>query len=201
MVGLFDRDVFLKLLCCDLWHDALAALEITHPYRMPSTTSIKSSEKIIRPWLADASVADMVVTRMCHVVQQVPVIEEAWVRQAEANPTYAEAANTEDIDAGEAMLLGVLEALGDPNVLVTGDKRFIVALRTQMPARHVPVAGRILTLEHCLLALCEARGVAFVVPRLLPAAGCDGSIRLALGSHKGTDHAEVLNAMRSMAAS
>jgi hypothetical protein len=199
VVGLFDRDVFLKLLCCDLWHEALAALGITHPYRMPSTTGIKSSERVIRRWLPDAAAADPAIARVVAVVQAVPVIEDAWVRGAEASPAYEQAANLENIDAGEAMLLGVLEALGDPNVLVTGDKRFIGALKAEMPARHAAVAGRILTLEQCLLAICKARGVAFVVARLLPAAGCDGSIRLALGSHQGANHAEVMNALTSMA--
>lgn len=34
----FDKDVFIKLACCDLWDDTLVAIGVTHPYRLASAT-------------------------------------------------------------------------------------------------------------------------------------------------------------------
>jgi hypothetical protein len=157
LVGLFDRDVFLKLACCDLWNETVEALRIGRAYRLPSTT-VKSSARIFERWLPDNAAVMAATARLTAMVEQVPILEDAWAEAARSSAHYADIANLPDIDAGEALLLGIVEALGDPNVLVTGDKRFIGALKTRAPGRHAAVAGRLLSLERCLIAVCEARG-------------------------------------------
>jgi hypothetical protein len=196
MVGLFDRDVFLKLACCGLWDETLPALGITHPYRLASCT-VSSSGTIFQRSLRDAAVIEAAKARLHTMVVAVPVIEAAWAAAAEASSDYAEVVNTTDVGGGEALLLAILQALGDPNVLVTGDKRFLTALKTHFPERHAAVIGRILSLERCLLAVCETHGIGYVVTRVLPVAGCDGSIRMALGGHQGADHAAFVDALVS----
>lgn len=151
---------------------------------------------IVRRTLPAAAI-EMAAARLHSMVSDVPVVEEAWAAAAECSVGFAELANTADIDAGEAQLFVILEALGDPGVLVTGDKRFLNALKANFSERHAAVAERLLSLEGCLCAVCETRGVDYVVARVLPVAVCDGSMRLALGCHQGSDHTAFLQALRS----
>lgn len=196
LVGLFDRDVFLKLACLGLWHEAVAAAGVTAPYRLPSC-SVSGSAPVLRRWLKDPAVLQAASDRLAAMVAAVPVVDDGLAAAARAAPSFAELANTDDIDAGEAVLVAVLEASEDPAVLLTGDKRFVGALRTHHPARFAALARRILSFERCLALVCQAHGTTLVVERAIPAAACDGSLRLALGVPPGTDHASFLEALAS----
>lgn len=196
MVGLFDRDVFLKLACVGLWDEVLAATGVTLPYRLPSC-SVSGSVPVLRRWLKDPAVLQAATDRLAAIVAAVPILDDRLAAVARATPAFAEVANTEGIDAGEALLVTMLEVAESHAILLTGDKRFVAALRTRHFARFAALAGRILSFERCLALVCQAHGPALVVGRALPVAACDGSLRLALGLPPGADHASFLEALMS----
>ena len=196
LVGLFDRDVVLKLACLGLWDEVLAATGVTRPYRLPSC-SVTGSAPVFRRWLKDRAVLQAATDRLAAIVTAVPVVDEGPATASRATPSFVDLANTEDIDAGEALLVAMLEAAADPAILLTGDKRFVAALRNHHPARYAALAGRVLSLERCLTLVCQAHGAAFVVERAIPVVTCDGSLRLALGMPPGADHASFVEALAS----
>ncbi len=196
VVGLFDRDVFIKLGCCDLWGETLAATGVTRPYRLPSCT-VSSSTRLLRRSLQDPSVLQGATTRLQAMVASVPVLDESVEATAKAAPGFTDLANTDDIDVGEAVLVVALEALADPDLVLTGDKRFVASLRRNFPQRFALLARRILSFEACLTMVCRTHGVAHVVDRVRPVAGCDGTLRLALGPSAGQDHRYFLEALAS----
>jgi hypothetical protein len=196
LVGLFDRDVFLKLACLGLWDEVLAATGVTAPYRLPSC-SVSGSASVLRRWLKDPAILQAAMDRLAAIAAAVPVVDEGLAAAARSAPSFTDLANTDDIDAGEALLVGMLEAATNPAVLLTGDKRFVGALRTRHPVRYAALAGRVLSLERCLALVCQAHGAALVVGKAIPVAACDGSLRIALGVPPGADHASFLEALAS----
>ena len=72
MIGLFDRDVFLKLCCCGLFDEALAALGVTQPFRLVSTTSTSSNNRILKRTLPGLDLAP-VLSHLAHAIATVPV--------------------------------------------------------------------------------------------------------------------------------
>ncbi|MCO6418352.1 hypothetical protein JYK14_19595 [Siccirubricoccus sp. KC 17139] len=131
------------------------------------------------------------------MVATVPILDESVEATARAAPGFMDLANTEDIDVGEAILVVALEALTEPDLLLTGDKRFVASLRHHFPERFALLARRIFSFETCLSLVCRDRGVAYVIERVRPVAACDGTLRLALGSGGGTDHTSFLEALGS----
>lgn len=196
MVGLFDRDVFLKVACLGLWEEVLATTGVTSPYRLPSC-SVSGSVPVLRRWLKDPVVLKAATDRLAAIVAAVPVVDDKLALAARAEPSFAELANTDDIDAGEALYAAMLEAADNHAILLTGDKRFVAALRTFHSARFAALSGRILSFERCLALVCEAHGAAFVIDRAVPVAACDNSLRLALGLPPGADHASFIEALKS----
>jgi hypothetical protein len=192
VVGLFDRDVFIKLACCDLWEAALAATGITKPIRLASCT-VSSSMAKVKKRLTDSALREATRARLERMVGVSEVVAGAEVLR----PVLAELMRVADVDEGEALLFASLETLEDPSVFLTGDKRFLDALKVSFPERFAAARERILTFEGCLLRICQVNGVPYVVERLVPAAACDGVIPLALGGHNGADEQAFLGALRS----
>jgi hypothetical protein len=184
VVGLFDRDVFIKLACCDLWEAALAATGITKPIRLASCT-VSSSMAKVKKRLTDSALREATRARLERMVGVSEVVAGAEVLR----PVLAELMRVADVDEGEALLFASLETLED--------KRFLDALKVSFPERFAAARERILTFEGCLLRICQVNGVPYVVERLVPAAACDGVIPLALGGHNGADEQAFLGALRS----
>jgi hypothetical protein len=193
-IGLFDRDVLLKLVLCDLWGETLSALGVGRPYRLPSC-SVAGSASILRRWAPDDAIRAAVLIRLSAVVQAVPQIDDALAQEIKASSGYAVLANTEDIDAGEALLFRMLEMRSPQDLLLTGDKRFVSALRSEFPDRFAVVERRILSFERCLRIICGVHGEAYVMERCRSAIACDGVLRLALGSGRTADAADFLAAL------
>ena len=180
LIGLFDRDVFLKLACCDLWDDLLVATGITRPFRLASCT-VKASVKVVDRRITAEAARSAIRERLNTMVAAVPVIDDALAVRAMTTATYRQITDPvmDGIDGGEALLIGMSQLMSDPYVLISGDKRFIAALRKQFPAIYADLHGRILSFERCLVAICDA------------------ALRLALGSGIDIDDAFFLHALRS----
>lgn len=180
MIGLFDRDVFLKLGCCDLWREAIAALGVTQAYRLESTSSERSNTRIVKRILGEVGPEDA-LARINVMVAEVPVVADGLLDGLEHSQEYALLDGVEDIDAGEQLLGAIL--LRDPatQILVSGDKRFVRAFRSHLPDRWNAVSESVVSFEMCLLAIEESYGFDFLLQRVHPVKHCDGSLTLALG--------------------
>ncbi len=134
---------------------------------------------------------------MAYIIARVPPIDDDLADQVFAADSFIAMANTPGIDDGEAILVGMLQISQDPNVLVTGDKRFVAALRVHFPDVFCMIRGRLLTFEKCLRMICDARGTAYVVDHVAKAATCDGTLRAALGTNHPCDEVSFLKALKS----
>ncbi|MBY5483244.1 MULTISPECIES: hypothetical protein [Rhizobium] len=180
MIGLFDRDVFLKLGCCDLWHEALAALGVTQAYRLESMSSERSNTRIVKRILGEVGPEDT-LARVSIMVAEVPVLAEGLLDGLEDSQEYALLNGVEDIDAGEQLLGAILLRNPATQILVSGDKRFVRAFRNHLPDRWNAVSESVISFEMCLLAIEGSYGFDFLLQRVHPVKHCDGSLMLALG--------------------
>lgn len=186
MIGLFDRDVFLKLGCCDLWHEAVDALGVTQAYRLESTSSEQSNAKIVKRILREVGPEDA-LARISAMVAEVPVLADDLLEGLEDSQEYALLDGVEDIDAGEQMLGAILLRDPETQILVSGDKRFVRAFRDHLPDKWVAVSGSVISFEMCLLAIEEVYGFDHLLQRVHPVKHCDGSLNLAIGHQPSAD--------------
>jgi hypothetical protein len=180
VIGLFDRDVFLKLCCCNLWFEAIEALGISQPYRLASTSSAKSNRKIIIRRLAHID-PEETARRTQDIVNAVPVVPDDLLDGIFKSAAFYELSDIEEIDVGEQVLAAIL--IDDPSgrVLLSGDKRFVKAFREHLPDRWDILGKSIISFEACILAIEDRYGFDLLLERALPVKHCDESLRLAFG--------------------
>lgn len=179
-----DRDVFLKLICCDIWDESLAAIQITHPFRLASA-SAKGCEKPLKRRKLDDGLHLATIARLHRICSIVPVMPDTITQAAQAHTLFNPMIGTAGIDGGEAILaLGVLQHEA-PSRLITGDKRFLNALAEHFPTEYRQLRPLTVTFERCLLAVCDIVGFEAIRERLIVARKCDGTLDLALKSHGG----------------
>lgn len=192
----FDKDVFLKLACCDVWEETRNALGVTHPYRLASATA-SGSKTALRRMAIGNTLRAAATERLAILAAQVPIVPEHWVAAATTTDLYNSMIATEDLDSGEAQIALVALDCEHPNRLITGDKRFLLALKKAFPGPFERLRPRIVTFEQCLLAVCEVYGYDLVRDRLIAAKGCDGSLANAVGSSGQASDAAFREAMLS----
>lgn len=182
MDGLFDRDVFLKLCCCNIWGEALEALGIINAYRLAATSSETSNRKLISRMLGDSDPTEAII-RTQEIVAVVPVLPDHMISAIYATEGFKELAGIDDIDGGEQILAAILINNPEGRVLLSGDKRFVQAFRRNLPDRWETLSGSIISFELCLLAVEARYGFDYVFERVHPVRCCDDSLRLALGEN------------------
>lgn len=192
----FDRDIFIKLACCDLWEETLEVFGVTHPYRLASATA-SGSKTALRRMAIDDDLRAAATKRLERMAKQVPVVPEGWVAAAVMTDLYNRMSFTDGIDTGEAQIALVALHCEHDNKLVTGDKRFMATMAGAFPDEFDRLKPVVVTFEHCLLAVCEAKGYEHVRDRLVAAKGCDGSLKNAVGSDGQASYESFKEAMRS----
>lgn len=192
----FDKDVFIKLACCDLWEETLEVLGVTHPYRLASATA-SGSKTALRRMAIDDDLRAAATERLKNMAEQVPVVQAGWVSAAVTTDLYNRMSFTDGIDTGEAQIALVALHCEHDNKLVTGDKRFLAAMADTFPGEFERLKPVVVTFERCLLAICEAKGYEHVKERLIAAKGCDGSLRHAVGSDGQANDESFKKAMLS----
>lgn len=180
MIGLFDRDVFLKLCCCNLWLEAVEALGISEPYRLAATSSEKSNRKKIIKMLGDVDLEDAFL-RTQEVVATVPVLPDELVEEIYAAQSFQKLSGIDGIDGGEQVLAAILIAAPEGRVLLSGDKRFVQAFRENLPEYWDALGSSIISFEACMLAVEERYGFEYLLERVHAVKHCDGSLKLAVG--------------------
>lgn len=193
----FDRDVYVKLACCDIWQDTLEAFGITHPYRLASASEKGARSALRRRPDLNEEVFEATAARVRSMSADVPVIPVNWIEPAVGHQLYQRMLETDGIDAGEAVLALVSLICEKENRLISGDKRFLQALSFAFPNEFSRLQPLILTFERCLLAVCELRGYEAVRDRLKAAKACDRALMIALGSQGGASYDEFQAALRS----
>lgn len=194
MIGLFDRDVFLKLGCCALWDMAVDALQVTEPYRLAATSSDRSNRKAVGKMLGALDIEPS-IARITAMVQSVPVLGDDMIADIEASDGFQRLGGIDGIDGGERVLAAIL--IQDPaaQLLISGDKRFVGAMQNAAPADWATIQGSVISFESCLLAVEAMHGFEVILDHAHPVCCCDGSLRMALG---GTpDAATFRHAMAS----
>lgn len=180
MIGLFDRDVFFKLCCCDLWTEALFALGITQPFRLASTSSERSNRRAISGMLRGQD-PESAIDRAKAALAMVPVLSDDLVEGIESTEEFEALGTIDGIDAGEQQLAAILLRQAEDHIMISGDKRFVRAFRDGLPAEWDKIKGSVISFEACLLAVEAAYGFELLVERAFSARCCDGTLKLALG--------------------
>lgn len=193
--GLFDRDVFLKLACVDLWEETLDALVITRPYRLASTSNAASSERLLRRRCMPDDVFDGASERLKKMVATVPVLPGSWLADAQRTDVFNKLITI--TDAGEAGLTAIALEVDLSAVVITGDKRHVNILQAELPQEASRLKGRLLTFEDCLSACRLKHGFGLVLSKAVPAVKCDGMLGLALSSGAATTEQHFIDALRS----
>ncbi len=181
--ALFDRDVFLKLAFCDLWAECLDALGITHPYRLASA-SVRSAKIPLSRWNPPDALRTGTLQRVDALQSAVPIIPETWMAQANGHPLYnaMTAPGQKGIDPNDARLAIIALSLSTKIMLVSGDKRFFRALRSDFPQEFERLHSSLICFEDCLCAIVKRIGIETIRDRLNAAKSCDGTLRNAIGS-------------------
>ncbi|PWC88826.1 hypothetical protein TSH100_06315 [Azospirillum sp. TSH100] len=200
MVGhnaLFDRDVFLKLAACDLFDETIGVLGIARSYRLPSAT-VSGARGMLRRWQPAAAVQDAFLERLRVLQEKVEVIPEAWFMECGSDPRFnAMIAPGLNIDVGEAQLTIITLSRPDPNLLISGDKRFVAGMASNFPEDFAILRGSLICFEDCLKAVVQHHGLEAIRVRLVAARGCDGTLKNALQSDCAATQIEFLEALES----
>lgn len=182
MIGLFDRDVFYKLCCCNPFDETVHALGITEPYRLGATSSEGSNRKAVTRLLSGMD-PEEAIERVQSLVLAVPVLSDDLVEDVTATEDYQALGDVDDIDAGEQLLAAILLHRPDGRLLISGDKRFAQAVRSKLPGQWNAIRGSVISFEACLVAVEAIYGFEYLLERVSLPRSCDGSLRLALGAN------------------
>ena len=192
----FDRDVYVKLACCDIWQETLDSLGVTHPYRLASAGP-RGARSTLRRRNLDEEFLSAVANRVERMTATVPVVPAEWLLAARTDERYLRLQDAVGIDQGDAVLALVSLRSDLENRLISGDKRFLKALATDFPDLFKRLRPSLISFERCLMAVCAQHGFDAVRERLRVARGCDGTLALALGADGNADFDEFSSALKS----
>jgi hypothetical protein len=187
LIGLFDRDVFLKLGCCNLFGEAVDALGVTQPYRLAATSNAKGNARLVTKLYGEIDAADA-VQRIQAMVADVPVLSEEMLEGIFASENFKLLGGLEDIDTGEQLLGALLLNQPAERIMISGDKRFIKAFRQHLPDQWIAHSESIISFEMCMIAIEDRYGFDYLVQRAAPAKHCDGTLRIAIQPEPSRDH-------------
>lgn len=201
MILVADNDALLKLNAYALWDDTCALLGV----RQPDVRTLAAARFVVRRF---RDRADMRLKYTAGGIDRaLAAIEHAAIVDPPSDMTDHDALlmgarrlnpTKPPVDPGEALLFAAAAPRAD-YLLTTSDKRALRALHALPEAKTVcdQLAGRILCVEHLLLELIEARGFAYVQPRVRSAPECDGVIRIAFGASAPAPEASVRDGLHS----
>lgn len=182
-----DNDVILKLTSCDLFWEAIAALDCD----ADAVRVLKSAKHVFNSSKTRRKYSDLVCDQAISVVTQCQPIH----RQAR-NPYLN--LSLENVDIGELIL--TFEAIGHENyLLATGDKRYLQALaqNKELEDMYRSLMGRVICFEQIIIRLVETQGFEVVRWKATSARDCDAALKAAFGSGLLADQSNVLDSLNS----
>jgi hypothetical protein len=171
-----DNDIILKLCACDLFWEAIAALEfakedlrvlVSAPDVFRNHKKIQKQYDPIDPTIREKAIA--VVTPL------------KTVAASRSNPLMS--LDCPGLDLGEAILIG--EAIAQPSFyFMSGDKKCFRALwkHKELTEAREKLCGRVICLEQVIRFLIEAQGFETVRDRVVPVRECDRALKAIFGS-------------------
>ncbi len=195
MICLTDNDVILKLACCDLLGEAVAALGVTSAEILVLNSAVHKLISPKKPGKGRVRPGEPEYERLRHFFDAVGVIDVA--------PPPDEQLAFNDIlgiDTGEAVLFSATGAYADCR-LVTSDKRSLVALCSAAGEVCERVRGRlqgrVICFEQTILRIIDGLGFAPVLTKVVPGRHCDTALRAVFGSGLSATEAGVREGLAS----
>jgi hypothetical protein len=166
---LVDSDIFCKLGASDLLVETLAIFDAT----ISECGRLAALPYMLRRGKLHKQYGEVCCEKLRAVVDEMPIVPEA-------SPAWLDKlAKIPNIDPGEAQLLA--SAAEHSLILLTGDKRALGAVRA-VPDLVALLAGRVVSLESSLLALCMRKGDATIHEALAPLQKLDKTIQMCFAS-------------------
>jgi hypothetical protein len=180
LIGLFDRDVFIKLGCCDLMDAAVSALGLEASFRLASAGNASSTAKILRRRI-DPNLVPEALVRLERYSRSIPILSDEFIVNLAASEVFQRLGNLKDIDAGEQLLASAVLLSTSDRLLVSGDKRFVNSIRANSPEDWENLSHSFVSFEACVHKVVETHGFDFVCEKSFRFRQCDDSLRLAFG--------------------
>lgn len=180
MICLTDNDIILKLACCDLLSEAIAAVGVTLADVFVLNSAVHKLLSPKKPGKGKVKQSEPEYERLRAFFAAVQVIDVA--------PPPDEQLAFNDvigIDPGEAVLFSAMGVYADC-ILATSDKRSLIALcgasgEVCLSVRH-RLKGRVICFEQTILRIIDRMGFAPVLEKVVPARHCDTGLRAVFGS-------------------
>lgn len=180
MICLADNDIILKLACCDLLSEAVAALEVAFSDVLVLNSAIHKLLSPKRPGKGVVKPNEPEYERLRVFFEAVGVIDVA--------PPLEEQLIFNDImgiDTGEAVLFSATGVYADC-LLATSDKRSLIALRGaegEVGERvRERLKGRVICFEQTILRILDRVGFTPILAKVVPNRHCDTALRVVFGS-------------------
>jgi len=136
----FDRDVFTKLVACDLWDETLQALKISTAYRLASATP-RSCTKTLKRKGFDGETLSKLEERAEVICSRTETVPAELLKSQEGSELISELSRIDNLDTGEAQITAAALATNISSLVVSGDKRFFSALQQGAPSIYQCLVG------------------------------------------------------------
>jgi hypothetical protein len=193
VIVLADNDVLLKLACCDLYGELLAAFGVTTAdVLILNTARFVLDTRKVRTRL-DAASMDRLRAFLA-AVQDVTIAPDPVEQVALAEQPR--------IDAGEAVLFSVAPLVPD-SLLATGDKRSLLSLTEAATTNAVcaglcaRLAGKVVCFEQIIHRIVDHHGFESVRAKLIAGRESDRVLAILLGSGLDASEATVREGLAS----
>ena len=172
VIYFLDNDVILKLSAFDLLDATIAALKIS-----PENLRVLNTARFVFQGNRKVSQNYSEVIRK----RAIDFVKGCQTVNPVASPEFVVLERM--LDVGEATLVAATRQIS-PFVLMTGDKRCLQALATQVELAEDAerLRDRVICLEHVILLLIQRMGFEMVKMRVLPEIACDTSLKACFGS-------------------
>lgn len=129
------------------------------------------------------------------LVAEVDVLAADLIENITGDGSFKRLEALDDIDSGEQLLAAVVLRNPIGRFLISGDKRFINALRQSLPDDWKRIGSSVISFEQCLLAIEREFGPDLIIERTTPRRMCDKTLNLALGAT--FDRLQFIEALQS----
>lgn len=187
-VCFLDNDIFLKLVACDLFDEALEILNI----KESDLRVLPSARYYFRKKKRYPEALRIKVTETAQHYQTIIISSSEAINEVEKLQKY------ESIDDGEAILVAATRE-EESFWLITGDKRFLRTLANspELDLISSRLQGKVICLEQLIRKLIFKQGFNKTLTNVLPARQYDTALKSIFGSGKQCTKDNVLKSLEA----